>query len=75
VPSGALTLRNLPGDYLELACRKCERWGRLSRTRLVDQYGIDIPLPDLLAELAKCSRRGNFHDACGVYYVALKPAD
>jgi pilus assembly protein Flp/PilA len=24
------TLRNLPGDYVELACRKCERRGRLS---------------------------------------------
>jgi hypothetical protein len=75
VPSGSLTLRNLPGDYVELACRKGERRGRLSRARLVDQYGIDRPLPDLLAEIAKCERRGNFHDACGVYYVALKPAD
>jgi hypothetical protein len=75
VPSDSLTLRNLPGDYVELACRKCERRGRLSRARLVDQYGIDKPLPDLLAEIAKCERRGNFHDACGVYYVALKPAD
>jgi hypothetical protein len=73
--SGALTPRNLPGDYVELACRKCERRGRLSRAKLVGRYGIYIPLPDLLAEIAKCTRRGNFHDACGVYYVALKPAD
>jgi hypothetical protein len=75
VPSDSLTLRNSPGDYVELACRKCERRGRLGRARLVDQYGIDVPLPDLLAELAKCARRGNFHDACGAYYVALEPAD
>jgi hypothetical protein len=47
----------------------------VSRARLVDRYGTDIPPLDPLVELAKCSRRGNFHDACGVYYVALKPAD
>jgi hypothetical protein len=64
VPSGALTLRNLMRAAGQTEPREACRSVR-------DRHS----LPDLLAELAKCERRGNFHDACGVYYVALKPAD
>ncbi|HEY2210302.1 MAG TPA: hypothetical protein VGH62_01540 [Bradyrhizobium sp.] len=76
--NGSLTVRNLPGPYVELACTKCERRGKLSRDKLIAQYGADIVLPDLrvrLARASKCERVGNMYDACGAYYPALKPAE
>jgi hypothetical protein len=70
----ALTLSNLSGPHIELACSKCERRDRLWRDKLIAQYGSDIRLPDLLAELASdCPRRGNYYEACGAYYPASKP--
>lgn len=58
--TGALMLRDLPGPYVELACRKCERRGKLYRDRLIEKHGADIALPDLLSKVAAgCSRQGN----------------
>jgi hypothetical protein len=34
-------------------------------------HGPDIPLPDLLVVIARCDRRGQMHDACGVHYMGL----
>jgi hypothetical protein len=53
---GSLTLRQLPGTYVEIACTKCERRGRLLRDKLIAQYGAEAALPDLRNELA--SSRG-----------------
>jgi hypothetical protein len=71
--SGALLLSDYPTEYVNLACSKCERRGRLRKDPLIEEHGPDIALPDLLADLAKCARRGSFCDACGAYYPALKP--
>jgi hypothetical protein len=71
--SGALLLSDLPGPYVELACTKCDRKGRLSKDRLIEEYGADITLPDLRVQIAQCARYGNILDGCGVYYVDLKP--
>jgi hypothetical protein len=77
MPHGAYSLRDLPGPYVELACSKCERHGRLRRDKLMAQYGAEIGLPDLrgkLARASKCERVGNMYDARGAHYPALKPA-
>jgi hypothetical protein len=64
--------------YVEIACTKCERQGRLRRDKLIEQYGGDIVLPDLrerLARTGRCERVVQMHDPCGAYYPALKPTD
>jgi hypothetical protein len=72
--SGAILLSDLPGPHVELACTKCERKGRLLRSKLIEEYGADTTLPDLRVKIARCEREGNFLNGCGAYYVALKPA-
>lgn len=71
--SGALLLSDLPGQYVELACTKCERKGRLLKSKLIEEYGSDTTLPDLRVKIAHCERQGIFLNGCGAYYVELKP--
>jgi hypothetical protein len=72
--SGALLLSDYPSEWVNVACTKCTRAGRLRKDSLISQHG-DIPLPDLLPAIAVgCPRVGNMYDACGAYYVELKPS-
>lgn len=72
--SGAVLLRDFPGDVVELRCTKCERHGRYSKASLIAEHGGEIGLPDLRAKLAadcpKMQTRvgGN---PCSSYYPAL----
>ena len=45
--------------------------GQYAKGKLISVHGPDIPLPDLLVEIARCERRGQMHDACGVSYIGL----
>ena len=54
-----------------LSCEKCGRRGQYRKGKLIAVHGPDIPLPDLLVEIAKCERRGQMHDNCGVRYEGL----
>jgi hypothetical protein len=38
--------------HLEVACRRCDRRGRLRVARLIEQHGADIGMPDLAVLLA-----------------------
>jgi hypothetical protein len=73
MPGDRFTLAEFPLSMVEIACEKCSRRGRLRKNRLIEQYGADIPLPNLLARLANGELRTSMHDPCGAYYVALKP--
>ena len=43
---------------IEIACRRCERRGRLSAAQLIEQHGADIGLPSLCDVLAgDCPKR------------------
>lgn len=64
-------LAEFPLERVELACKKCERHGVLSKAKLLEQYGPNITLPDLLSRIAQCPRHGKYSDWCGAYYVAL----
>lgn len=68
-----ITLGEFPDEWIELACRKCPRRGRLRREKLLAEYGPDITMPDLRLRIANCEKVGDFSDYCGVYY--LNPSD
>ena len=74
MPSGSFNLAEFPLETVELACEKCARRGRLLKAKLIEAYGADVALPDLLAIIARCDRAHSTSDPCGAYYVALKPA-
>ena len=65
-------LRDHPGSTVRLRCEKCGRAGQYAKGKLISIHGPDIPLPDLLVEIAQCERRGQMHDACGVHYLGLQ---
>ncbi len=72
MPGDTFMLSEYPFDWIELACEKCGRHGKLRKARLMEQYGPDIQVAELRAELAKpCERLDSMQDPCGAYYVGL----
>ena len=59
---GSITLSELQGklSMLDVACHRCERSGRVSLVRLIDEHGADTGLPDLWESLAgDCQHAGS----------------
>ncbi len=54
-------------------CQKCSRKGRYRKATLIEKYGSDTVLPDLLALLASdCEFRNKLgNQGCGAIYPAL----
>ena len=73
MPNGSRSLIKYPAAMVRLQCSKCGRSGQYRKTTLIEKYGRDIPLPDLLHKIAadcpKMDRLGN--DPCGVRYGDL----
>ena len=70
--TGSIKLRWLPRQHGPPQGEKCGRAGQYAKGKLISIHGPDIPLPDLLVEIAQCERRGQMHDACGVHYLGLQ---
>jgi hypothetical protein len=73
---GSITLSELVGklDLLEIKCPGCERQGRISLARLIDEHGVDTGLPDLWETLAgdcEHARSTALHSRCAIYYPEL----
>jgi len=71
----AVTLGDLAGKItmLEIACRRCERRGRLSVPRLIERHG-DMKLPELGRVLAGDCRKAaavSISDRCDVFFPKL----
>jgi hypothetical protein len=71
VARGAWTLGEWPLPLVRISCAKCDRAGQYHRAKLIDRFGPDMAMPDLLPELAQCSRRGNWSDPCLVIFRDL----
>jgi hypothetical protein len=64
---GSLQLYEYPKSMVRrLACEKCGRSGQYRKSTLIERFGADARLPDLLYEITKCSRHGLMHDGCRV---------
>ena len=72
--SGSPTIKDFPTDRIEVECKKCGRHRRYRKATLIETYGSDIVLPDLLALLAgDCDFRGGLGNrGCGAIYPALE---
>ena len=49
---GSLFITDHPTDPIEIDCQKCGRNGRYRKATLIEKYGSDIVLPDLLGLIA-----------------------
>jgi hypothetical protein len=72
---GSFSLAEYPSDMVRLKCFRCGRHGQYRKATLLEQYGPDIPLPDLRHKIAQCNRQDRLTGGCGVYYKELAPAD
>jgi len=67
------SLAGYPAAMVRLKCAKCGRSGQYRKTTLIEKYGRDIPLPDLLhfvgASCPKMDALGN--DPCAAHYRDL----
>ena len=77
MPAGLITLRDMaaqcPG-WVEVCCNRCDRRGKLRTARLLAQYGLELPVPELRRVLAAdCPKmvQGKLHDVCGVHFPGL----
>jgi hypothetical protein len=74
--SNAITLGDAAAKFtlLEIACRRCERRGRLRIDKLIEQHGADIGLPELGDVLrGDCPQReaAAASERCSLYYPQL----
>ena len=79
MPTGVVLLGQVAArlPFLDLACNRCDRRGRLRAARLMAKHGPSLPLPELLRVLsANCPRRqameqGQLADPCGIHCPGL----
>lgn len=72
--TGALTLRTFPHDTVRLSCAKCGRRGQYRRARLIDRFGSNSAMPDVLRELAQCRDWRDMSRPCRALYPDLMRA-
>jgi len=75
---GSITLGELQGklDLLDIACHRCERRGRVSLARLIEEHGADTGLPNLWETLAgdcEHARASGLNNRCAIYSPQLPP--
>lgn len=63
-----LTLRDVP-ELVHVTCGRCGRAGQYRRETLLQRFGPDRALPDVLVALAACPRYLNASDPCGAAYI------
>jgi hypothetical protein len=73
---GSITLGEVKGKLamLEVACHRCDRKGRVSVERLIEEHGADTGLPDLWESLAgdcQHARSTALNNRCAIYYPQL----
>ena len=68
---GSLSLGEFPLDVVRIECERCNRAGSYRLGGLVERFGADIALPDLLMALAQCERRRDFSRPCGARFADL----
>ena len=73
----SLTIADHPTDPIVIVCQKCDRNGRYRKATLIEKYGDDTVLPDLLAMLASdCEFRNKLgNQGCGRRQVKLRWRD
>ncbi len=69
--NGSRSLGDYPGDVVRIECERCGRAGRYRLHGLIERFGADAALPDVLLALASCERRGDFSRRCGARFTDL----
>jgi hypothetical protein len=65
------SLGEFPLDVVRIECERCGRAGRYRLAGLIERFGPDAALPDVLIALATCDRRRDFSKPCGARFTDL----
>jgi hypothetical protein len=55
---GSRTIKDFPTDPIKIECKLCDRQGRYRKATLIEKYGRDTVLPDLLELIAGDYEKG-----------------
>ena len=71
--TGSLTPRTYPSETITVRCEECGRLGRYRRTTLIEWFGPDGSMPDILNALTEdCGRNERLSmDRCKAVYGEL----
>lgn len=65
--NGAYIVSDLPKNCpFSIVCEPCDRVWRFNYAALLERFGPEQNIPDLIGKLAGCPKRGNYHDGCRV---------
>lgn len=71
--TGSFSPATYPTDAITVRCDRCSRVGQYRRRVLVERYGADSAMPDVLNEITACERNDRLStERCGAYYEELR---
>lgn len=69
---GAISPLDYPSDVISIRCERCDRFGRYRREAILERFGADIGMPDVLAKIAVCEHRARVSaEGCRAVFVEL----
>jgi hypothetical protein len=71
--TGSLSPATYPADAVTIRCDRCSRAGRYQRRTLIERYGRDAAMPDVLSEITACDSNHRLSvERCEAYYAELR---
>ncbi len=71
--TGLLSPATYPTDAITIRCDRCSRVGRYRRQTLIERYGHDAAMPDVLNEITACERNARLStERCKAYFEELR---
>ena len=71
--TGSLSPATYPADAITIRCDRCDRMGRYKRRTLIERYGTNVAMPDVLNAVADCEKNaGLWTDRCKAYFEELR---
>jgi hypothetical protein len=70
---GSLTPTTYPSETITVICDECGREGKYARSVLIERYGADTPMPDILNRITDCTRNRRLSvDRCKAVFGELR---
>lgn len=71
--TGSLSPATYPADAITVRCEQCGRVGRYRRQTLIERYGADAAMPDVLNAITACERNARLSvERCKAYFEELR---
>jgi hypothetical protein len=74
--TGPLSPSTYPADAITIRCDRCRRVDRYKRRTLIERYGAESAMPDVLNEITACERNHRLStDRSKAYFEELRAAN